>query len=366
MLNKAIVSAIWVAVFATSLHLVSSSSWLSALSAVVISATAACLLTKAGSILFPPRRILLEDHEHRSKMAVFITGCDSGFGNLCARRLDQLGFRVFAGCLSVSSPAALQLQEECSQRLQLVECDVTDEKQVTAAVEQVEQSLTDSRLVSLINNAGIGVVSFAELTPIQQYQRLMEINCLGAVRVTQALLPLLARSPSHHQVAGHVASRVVFVSSIAGSFLVPYISAYTMSKVALNAFAGILRREIRRFNVSTHVISPPGYRTAILDRENIDRMMTENWAQSSERVKERYTSELFQSCKEKYLSSLDRTLLPASRSIEVVDDMIDAAVGVSPQESYVPNAGAKLRVWIYGLLPATVLNWLLTNIAKLD
>ncbi|XP_066267260.1 D-beta-hydroxybutyrate dehydrogenase, mitochondrial-like isoform X1 [Branchiostoma lanceolatum] len=78
--------------------------------------------------------------------AVFITGCDSGFGFGLAKRLDSLGFTVFAGCLLADSggEGSKKLRAECSSRLRTVQIDVTDDGQVRAAVQQVKDRLSTS------------------------------------------------------------------------------------------------------------------------------------------------------------------------------------------------------------------------------
>ncbi len=66
---------------------------------------------------FPYRRIAAAGR------AVVITGCDTGFGNGLARRLDSLGYRVFACCLTETGAEGLRLN--CSSRLLAMKCDVT-------------------------------------------------------------------------------------------------------------------------------------------------------------------------------------------------------------------------------------------------
>src|SRR5687767_4910080 len=65
--------------------------------------------------------------------AVFITGCDTGFGHNLAKRLDNYGFHVYAGCLFPSGEGAKCLQRECSNRLTIVKLDVTKDEDVIAA-----------------------------------------------------------------------------------------------------------------------------------------------------------------------------------------------------------------------------------------
>lgn len=70
---------------------------------------------------------------------VFITGCDTGFGNMLAKRLDKLGLHVFAGCLT--KQGAMGLKKECSSRLATVMIDVSDDNSIEAARDEVESKL---------------------------------------------------------------------------------------------------------------------------------------------------------------------------------------------------------------------------------
>ena len=81
-------------------------------------------------------KVDIEDVTNRS---VFITGCDTGFGNLLARTLDGKGVRVFAGCLT--EKGASELRKETSSRLKTVLIDVTDKASVRRAFEFVRDNL---------------------------------------------------------------------------------------------------------------------------------------------------------------------------------------------------------------------------------
>ena len=70
---------------------------------------------------------------------VFITGCDSGFGNMLAKRLDSMGFVVYAGCLTAVGQQSVRTQ--CSERTVPVHIDVTSDKSIEKAVEQVKRCL---------------------------------------------------------------------------------------------------------------------------------------------------------------------------------------------------------------------------------
>ncbi|PIK51435.1 Estradiol 17-beta-dehydrogenase 2 [Apostichopus japonicus] len=75
-----------------------------------------------------------------SNKAVLITGCDTGLGNALARTLDSIGFRVFAACLKANSPGADSLKSNCSEKLTVIQLDVTKDDDVEAARRVVEDS----------------------------------------------------------------------------------------------------------------------------------------------------------------------------------------------------------------------------------
>uniref|UniRef100_A0A8B9WDD3 Hydroxysteroid 17-beta dehydrogenase 6 n=1 Tax=Bos mutus grunniens TaxID=30521 RepID=A0A8B9WDD3_BOSMU len=78
---------------------------------------------------------------HLQDKFVFITGCDSGFGNQLARQLDLRGLRVLAGCLT--EQGAEQLRNQTSDRLQTVILDVTKTESIAAATEWVKERVGD-------------------------------------------------------------------------------------------------------------------------------------------------------------------------------------------------------------------------------
>ncbi|GFY46030.1 estradiol 17-beta-dehydrogenase 2 [Trichonephila inaurata madagascariensis] len=138
--------------------------------------------------------------------AVFITGCDSGFGYYLAKQLDRKGYHVFAGCLSPDTGNAMELKRECSQRLRLVHVDVARDESVHNAKEHIENKLGDCELWAIINNAGVFKGLSVEFSKMSDYQDTLQVNALGQVRVTRAFLPLLRKSKG----------RIVNVNSLAG------------------------------------------------------------------------------------------------------------------------------------------------------
>ncbi|XP_070310871.1 retinol dehydrogenase 16-like [Odocoileus virginianus] len=143
---------------------------------------------------------------HLRDKFVFITGCDSGFGNLLARQLDLRDLRVLAGCLT--EQGAEQLRNQTSGRLQTVILDVTKAESIAAATEWMKERVGDRGLWGLVNNAGI-LLSAApnEWLTKDDFSKILNVNLIGLIEVTLSLLPLIRRTRG----------RVVRVSSPAGS-----------------------------------------------------------------------------------------------------------------------------------------------------
>ncbi|XP_010788636.1 estradiol 17-beta-dehydrogenase 2-like [Notothenia coriiceps] len=78
--------------------------------------------------------------------AVFVTGCDSGFGHALSKHLHKLGFTVYAGCLlkDEGGEGAKELEEFHSDRMKVVQLDVCSEEQVNQAVEYIRENLEDA------------------------------------------------------------------------------------------------------------------------------------------------------------------------------------------------------------------------------
>uniref|UniRef100_A0A3B3U864 Hydroxysteroid (11-beta) dehydrogenase 2 n=1 Tax=Poecilia latipinna TaxID=48699 RepID=A0A3B3U864_9TELE len=127
--------------------------------------------------------------------AVFITGCDTGFGNAAAKHLDSLGLDVFATVLDLTGDGARALRRSCSSRLTLLQVDITQPQQVQQALLDTKAKLGLRGLWGLVNNAGVCVnLGDAELSLMSNFRGCMEVNFFGTVSVTKSFLPLLRQA----------------------------------------------------------------------------------------------------------------------------------------------------------------------------
>jgi NAD(P)-dependent dehydrogenase (short-subunit alcohol dehydrogenase family) len=182
---------------------------------------------------------------------VLITGASSGIGEVTARELVRRGFRVFAGVRTSADGARLAAQ--IGPRCTPVNLDVTDAASIAAVASTVRAA---GGLYGLVNNAGIAVSAPLEYLPLAELRRQFEVNVIGALAVTQALLPFLRRS----------LGRVVNVGSIAGRTALPIAGPYGASKAALDMLTQTLRMELQPFDVLVAYIEPGSHRTPIWER----------------------------------------------------------------------------------------------------
>ncbi|KAK7880771.1 hypothetical protein WMY93_032584 [Mugilogobius chulae] len=113
---------------------------------------------------------------------------------------------------------------------------------------------TEYCLWGLVNNAGLLLCPVdVELQSMSGYRRLMEVNFLSAVAVTQTFLPLIRRAKG----------RVVNISSMAGEVPMLSFSAYSSTKAALSSFSRILRMEMLQWGVHVALIQPTGFKTSM-------------------------------------------------------------------------------------------------------
>jgi NAD(P)-dependent dehydrogenase (short-subunit alcohol dehydrogenase family) len=131
--------------------------------------------------------------------------------------------------------------------------DVTDAAQIAAAVHRLETDLGGNGLGGLVNNAGIGKGGPIEVLAIDEWRALLEVNVLGQVAVTQAVIPLLRRAKG----------RVVFMGSMSGRVATPFVAPYSASKHAIEAIGASLREELRPWGISVSVVEPGAVRTPI-------------------------------------------------------------------------------------------------------
>ena len=193
---------------------------------------------------------------------VVVTGCDSGFGLAVATALGARGFRVLAGCLTPAGARGLLGAPNVDAFL----LDVTSAPSLAALAARVAAARAGgaAHLFCVVNNAGVGASGPVDWTSLETYRRVMEVNFLGVVAVTKALMGALLDDAAAARAAGEPPVRVVNISSSAGLIAAPQMSAYAASKFAVEAFSDSLRREGAPWGLRVTLVEPSFFMTAIL------------------------------------------------------------------------------------------------------
>lgn len=294
-----------------------------------------------GSIIFITTLVLVHQslrspHLPVLNKAVIISGCDRGFGHALAVRLDQMGFKVFAGCLFKGGEGAEALKAKCSKRLHILQLDVTDPEQVDSAFITVKENLENYVLWGLVNNAGICYIGNSEMIPRADSLKIMDVNFRGPYLLTTKFLPLLRRNQG----------RIVNVSSNAGLAPVALMGLYCCSKSALFMYTEVLRTENERWGVKVSAVIPSGYKTGIIayDKEKVAEKW---WVQAPKVVQEDFGKAAFV-IKSKAGDSddmLSKDLSP------VINAMVDGLLSANPKQIYYKGFLARSLPFLYFHLP---------------
>ncbi|MBB6146819.1 NAD(P)-dependent dehydrogenase (short-subunit alcohol dehydrogenase family) [Silvibacterium bohemicum] len=183
--------------------------------------------------------------------SVLITGTSSGIGEATAQYFLKRGWRVFA---TARQPEKLGAWSHTEQVIP-VPLDVTKPESVRSAIGDALRIA--GRLDVLVNNAGVGLAGPLEAIPVEEIERHFQTNFFGSIRMIQEILPVFRRQRQ---------GVIVNVSSVAGRFGVPFLSAYCAGKFALEGLSESLYYELLPFNIRIKLIEPGGIKTSFTQR----------------------------------------------------------------------------------------------------
>ena len=211
-----------------------------------------------------------------------------------------------------------------------VTCDVCDSTSAHNAIQEV-MTQTD-RIDVVISNAGYGISGSIEFTDITAAQHQMDVNFMGAVRFTQAVLPVLRQQKS---------GRIIYTSSVAAILAVPYQSFYSASKAAINAFALALANEVREFGISVSVMMPGDVSTGFTDARDKSTAGEEVYRHAN-----------------KAISTMERDERGGMKPIQMAKLFYHIATCHSPRPQYVGGFQYRVLCFLDRILPKRLVNWI--------
>lgn len=278
--------------------------------------------------------------------AVLVTGCDSGFGaRIVEVLLDKSDATIYAGYVTDEGGKKLSALGE---RVVPLRMDVTKDSDVAAAFDALKKSGMPLR--GVVNNAGIGVYGWCEELTMDRYEKNIDVNLLGSIRVTKSALPLLRMSKG----------RLVTMGSVGGRFPTAFGSAYVPTKAALNSFQDCVRQEVYRFGVKCSIVEPGFFATGMLHRSAAtgeeSRVASNgklNGSASSISSYESYAEKMKRT--EGTVIAIERLNGGEKGPDHVVDAVMDGLTAVVPKTHYLCGVDAN----IVGRLVAFVPSWII-------
>jgi NAD(P)-dependent dehydrogenase (short-subunit alcohol dehydrogenase family) len=267
---------------------------------------------------------------------VLVTGASTGIGEASAVHLAGLGFDVLAGVRKDEDEDRLR-----AAGLDTIKLDVTD----PGHIEALRAQFADRPLAGLVNNAGVAVAGPLEFLPIESLREQIEINLIGQVAVTQAVLRALRGARG----------RIVNVTSIGGRIAFPMMSPYHASKFGLEGVSDSLRRELRPFGVHVIVVEPGGVKTPIWKKGTA---RAEEMAASMPPEAQRLYGPMIEALRAESSKTAERTGMDPSDVAEVIGTALTAS---RPKTRYLVGRDAKSQWAIAKRVPDRVMDRLVAR-----
>ncbi len=249
---------------------------------------------------------------------ILITGCKGGIGLGAAIKLAEAGHFIYATVEHEESIPGLKQKLEPFAKNTLVEkLDIT--------IPGDREKITEWEIDVLVNNAGIGDSGPLIEIDVQKIRKVLEVNVLSAIALTQlAVKKMIAKG----------SGRVVIVGSMYGLLPTPYLSPYGMSKFALENFAYSLRVELKPFGIPVVMVNPGAYNTGF-NRKNIDKKY--KWMDKDSLYKDQMDS----------IKKADDQLikLEVQNTDGIVRQLVKAVTDKKPKKRY------KAPLWQWLLIP---------------
>ncbi|HEY7975182.1 MAG TPA: SDR family NAD(P)-dependent oxidoreductase [Ktedonobacterales bacterium] len=194
-----------------------------------------------------------------SGLVALVTGASSGIGEATARALAEQGAAV--ALVARRRERLDQLAGELTQqggRALVIEADVTAQLQAQQAVERTAREL--DRLDIVINNAGVMLLGPVEDAPLEEWERMIDVNVRGLLYIAHAALPHLLRAAED---APRRVADLVNISSVGGRRPRRGSGVYNLTKFGVGAFSESLRQEVTTRHVRVALVEPGAVKTEL-------------------------------------------------------------------------------------------------------
>jgi NAD(P)-dependent dehydrogenase (short-subunit alcohol dehydrogenase family) len=268
-----------------------------------------------------------------------VTGGSTGIGEATSLHLRDLGFSVLAGVRRDEDAHRLR-----DQGLTPVRLDVTAAEHLA----ELQAEIGEQPLAGLVNNAGVSRSGPLEFVPVEDLRRQLEVNVIGQLAVTQALVNALR--------AGR--GRIVNVGSMSGLLATPITGPYVVSKFALEGMTDVLRRELLPEGIPVVLVEPGGVKTPLMSKivEDFEHMRRDGPPELAQRYGAMITTALEHTTRINQRTGIDA---------RVVAKAIGKALTVRrPRPRYLVGRDAVVAAAMAKVVPDRVMDRLLLSLVK--
>ncbi len=181
-----------------------------------------------------------------------VTGASSGIGEATAKRLAAEGATVAVAARRLDRLEKLVGEiEDAGGKALATPADVTDRAAAESLVERVVTDL--GRLDTVVNNAGVMLLGPALDAPVEEWERMVDVNVSGLLYVAKAALPHLLAAADE---GPRLVTDLVNISSVAGRRARENSAVYNLTKHGVGAFSEALRQEVTERHVRVSLVEP--------------------------------------------------------------------------------------------------------------
>ena len=269
---------------------------------------------------------------------VLITGCSSGIGYHCAKRLKEDGFRVFATARRDADVEKLK-----SEGFESCKIDLDDSKSIRDGLDWVLKQ-SHGELYALFNNGAYGQAGAVEDLTKDTLRAQFETNLFGTHDLTREIIPIMRKQ-------GY--GRIIQNSSLLGIVTLRYRGAYNASKFALEGLSDTMRLELDGSGVFISLMEPGPITSEF--RKNALKMFVKNIDLENTHFKELY--------KKKLKSLESEKKIPYELGSEAVyESLLHALRSDKPKERYRVTKPTKYFAFLKRVLSTKRLDWVLKKV----
>ena len=261
-----------------------------------------------------------------SQEIAIVTGSSSGMGFETSLALARNGFHTYASMRKLEdggSNKIIGIAKNENLPLEVIQLDVNNDKSVTDAINRIETE--KNRIDVVVNNAGYDLAGAIEEISMDEMRAQFETNFFGAVKVMQAVIPIMRKQRN---------GKIVNVTSMGGRVAIPFHSIYHATKFALEGLSESIQYELEPFGIKTILIEP-----GAVSSNFWKNMKTATATKPSESTDSPYSQ-----MKVKISESLNRAVQNAMQPSDVAKAILEAITSDNPDFRYLVGRDAAMTI----------------------